>query len=203
MRPVTREWLAGLRQRVAASRRGPGPAGPAGVSLQAAAAVAAERMILGAHLALWIDNELLPLLEERRASSVPEADASPAIVITTSPVGINVVDETFARDEPLRASVREQIVAVTEREYRDWTKASPDPNHLLHLNHWSWVKTSVPAARQGEFTAHPLAAGETFWLHRTGTMGCGAERRFCHLWRWNGATAALVRPFIAERVRRL
>jgi len=203
MRPITREWLAGLRQRVAASRRGPGPAGPAGIALPSAAAVAAERMILGAHLALWIDNDLLPLLEERRASCGPEAEPFPAIVITTSPVGINVVDETFARDEPLRASVREQIVAVTEREYRDWTKANPDPDHLLHLNHWSWVKTSVPAARQGEFAAHPLAAGEAFWLHRTGTTGCGAERRFCHLGRWNGASAALVRPFIAERVRRL
>ena len=203
MRPVTREWLAGLRQRVAASRRGPGPAGPAGVSLQAAAAVAAERMILGAHLGLWIDNDLLPLLEERRASCGPEADAFPAIVITTSPVGINVVDETFARDEPLRASAREQIVAVTEREYRDWTKANPDPNHLLHLNHWSWVKTSVPAARHGEFTAHPLAAGEAFWLHRTGTTGCRAERRFCHLWKWNGTAATLLQPFVAERVRRL
>jgi hypothetical protein len=160
-------------------------------------------MILGAHLALWIVNDLLPLLEERRASSVPEADASPAIVITTSPVGLDVVAETFARDEPLRASVREQIVAVTEREYRDWTKANTDPDHLLHLNHWSWVKTSVPAARHGEFTAHPLALGETYWLHRTGTTGCGAERRFCHLWKWNGTAATLLQPFVAERARRL
>jgi len=86
---------------------------------------------------------------------------------------------------------------------RDWTKANPDPNHLLHLNHWSWVKTSVPAARHGEFTAHPLAAGEAFWLHRTGTTGCGAERRFCHLWKWNGTAATLLQPFVAERARRL
>jgi hypothetical protein len=65
------------------------------------------------------------------------------------------------------------------------------------------VKTSVPAARHDEFAAHPLAAGESFWLHRTGTTGCGAERRFCHLWKWNGTVAALVRPFVSERVRRL
>jgi hypothetical protein len=160
-------------------------------------------MILGAHLALWIDNDLLPLLEERRASSVPEADPSPAIVITTSPVGLDVVAETFARDEPLRASVREQIVGVTEREYRDWTKTLPDLSYRLHVNHWSWVKTSLPAARHGEFAAHPLAAGEAFWLHRTGTTGCGLERRFCHLWRWNGTAATLLQPFVAERARRL
>lgn len=202
MKQATREWLAGLRQRVADSRRGPGPAGPAG-DARSPAATAAERMILAGHLTVWIDNELLALFETRQQSLSPDADPHPAIVITTSPVGIDVVDEALARDEPLMASLREQVMAVTEREYRDWTRSHPDPAHLLHLNHWSWVKTSVPAARHDEFAAHPLAGGESFWLHRTGTTGCGAERRFCHLWKWNGTAAALVRPFVSERVRRL
>ena len=114
-----------------------------------------------------------------------------------------MVDEALARDEPLRASLREQIVAVTEREYRDWAHAHPDPDHQFHVNHWNWVKTSVPAARDGEFAAHPLAAGESYWLHRTGTTGCGAERRMCHLWKWNGTVATLLQPFVTERVRRL
>lgn len=200
MRPITREWLAGLRQRVAASRRGPGPAGPAEGSLPS---TAAERTILAAHLVVWIDNELLSLLQTRQETLPPDADPQPAIVITTSPLGIDVLDDTLMRDEPLVASLREQLVAVTEREYRDWTRSHPDPDHLLHVNHWSWVKTSVPRARHEEFAAYPLAAGESFWLHRTGTTGCGAERRFCHLWKWNGSSPSLVRPFIAERVRRL
>ncbi|NBW96229.1 MAG: hypothetical protein EBR28_05770, partial [Planctomycetia bacterium] len=106
----------------------------------------------------------------------------------------------LARDEPLVATLRDSIVAVTEREYRDWTKARPDPGHLLHVNHWSWVKTAVPDARREEFARYPLAAGEAFWLHRTGTMGCGMERRFCHLWKWNGEAASLVEPFVEERV---
>lgn len=203
MRQETREWLAGLRQRIAATRRGPGPAGPAGVAPAAAAMLAAERMILGAHLALWIDNDLLPLLAERSAGLARDADPEPAIVITTSPVGIGVVDEALARDEPLRASLRERIVAVTEREYRDWAQAAPDPDHRLHVNHWSWVKTSVPRARHDEFAFHPLALGESYWLHRVGTTGCGAERRTCHLWKWNGTVATLLQPFVTERVRRL
>jgi len=203
MNQETREWLAGLRQRIAATRRGPGPAGPAGVAPPAAAMAAAERMILGAHLALWIDNDLLPLLAERGAGLARGADPDPAIVITTSPVGIDVVDEALARDEPLRASLREQVVAVTEREYRDWAQAAPDPDHRLHVNHWSWVKTSVPRARHEEFAAHRLAQGESYWLHRVGTTGCGAERRTCHLWKWNGTVATLLQPFVTERVRRL
>ena len=203
MRQATREWLAGLRRRVAAMRRGPGPAGAAGAAPPSAATVAAERMILGAHLALWIDNELLPLLEERRAMLAHDADPDPAIVITTSSVGIEVVDDAVMRDEPLRSSLRETIVAVEERDYRDWTKACPDPDHRLHVNHWNWVKTSVPAARHGEFMAHPIAAGEAYWLHRTGTTGCGAARRFCHLWKWNGTSATLLQPFVTERARPL
>ena len=202
MKQATREWLAGLRQRVADSRCGPGPAGPAGCAGSPAAA-AAERMILATHLSLWLDHDVPSLMEQRRKACLVDADPYPVIVITTSPVGIAVVDEAIVRGEPVVASVRDQLVAVTEREYRDWTKSHPDPEHLVHLNHWSWVKTSVPAARRDEFAAFPLAAGESFWLHRTGTTGCGPERRFCHLWRWSGTTAVLVRPFIAERVRRL
>lgn len=203
MRPATREWLAGLRQRIAAMRRGPGPAGPAGAASSSAALLAAERMILAAHFSVWIDHDLLPLLETRLAAGGQDADPTPAIVVTTSPAGISVVDDTLARDEPLRASLRERVAAITEREYREWTKARPDPAHLLHVNHWSWVKMRVPEARHGEFAAHPLGAGESYWLHRTGTTGCGAERRHCHLWKWNGAVATLLQPFVAESVQRL
>lgn len=203
MNPASREWLAGLRQRIADERCGPGPAGPTRQPAPTAAAVAAERMILAAHLVVWLENELLTLLDARRAALASSADPYPAIVITTSPVGIDVVADMLARDEPLVATLRDSIVAVTEREYRDWTKEHPDPEHLLHVNHWSWVKTAVPEARRREFSRFPLAAGEAFWLHRTGTMGCGMERRFCHLWKWNGAAASLVEPFVEERVRRL
>jgi hypothetical protein len=65
------------------------------------------------------------------------------------------------------------------------------------------LKTSVPEQRWHEFQQFPLTAGEHYWLHRTGTTGCGRERRHCHLWKWNGATAALLAPFVDEAVRRL
>ena len=203
MNQRSREWLAGLRDHVERARRTAGPAGPTGRSPPSPTEAAAERMILAGSLVVWLENEWPTLLAARREALPPGGDPDPAIVITTSPVGGAVADDTLARHEPLMADLRGQVVAVTEREYRDWTKPHPDPDHLLHVNHWSWVKTAVPAARRQEFARHPLGAGETFWLHRTGTTGCGTERRFCHLWKWNGRAASLIQPFIHEPVRRL
>ena len=190
----SRHWLAGLREAVATARRAAGPAGRLGIS---PSQEAAERTILSAHLVTWLENELPTLLADRVGHD------DPAIVITTSPLGLAVVEATLLRDEPLMRSLRDRVVAVTEREYRAWTKDHPDPDHRLHVNHWSWIKTQVPEARRHEFAAYPLAPGEHHWLHRTGTTGCGRERRFCHLWKWNGTTAALLKPFFPEAVRRL
>ncbi|NDC52847.1 MAG: hypothetical protein EBZ74_00805 [Planctomycetia bacterium] len=203
MRPASREWLAGLRDRVAITRRDPGPAALAGACESTAAEAAAERMILAAHLVVWLENEWPPLLAERLATMPADADPDPAVVVTTSPVGITIVAETLGRDEPLPAGLREAVVAVTEREYRDWARSHPDPRHLLHVNHWTWLKTDVPASRSAEFGRFPLGLGESFWLHRTGTAGCGAERRACGLWKWNGACASLVEARFDERVGRL
>lgn len=194
MSPEARDWLAGLRQHVETLRRGPGPAGRTGI---VPAEQAAERMILSAHLVTWLENELATLLAERPKAS------EPVIVITTSAVGLDVVATLLGRDEPLMQSLRGRVVAVTEGEYRSWTKDHPDPDHRLHVNHWSWIKTSVPEARRHEFRHFPLGPNEHYWLHRTGTTGCGRERRHCHLWKWNGQTAALLKPFIDETVRRL
>jgi hypothetical protein len=195
MIPEAREWLAGLRQHVDESRRVAGPAGHTG--LASAAQEAAERMILSAHLVTWLENELQGLIAER------DAGPEPVLVITTSPAGLRVAEDVLGRADPLMESLRHRAVAVTEQEYRSWTKNHPDPDYQLHINHWSWIKTQVPDARRDEFRGFPIGAGEHYWLHRTGTIGCGRERRYCHLWKWNGSTAALLKPFVAETVRRL
>ena len=72
------------------------------------------------------------------------------------------------------------------------------------MNHWSWIKTEVPKQRWPAFSRHRLGPHESYWLHRTGTSGAGeADARACHLWKWNGATAVLLEPFIDEAVGRL
>ena len=155
-----------------------------------------ERMILSTHLVTWLENDSSLLAERDRG---PE----PALVITTSPIGLAVVADVLGRNEPLMESLRDRVVAVTEPEYRAWTKGHPDLDHRLHVSHWSWIKTRVPEARRDEFRAFPIGPDEHYWLHRTGTTGCGRERRFCHLWKWDGRTAVLLKPFIEENVRRL
>lgn len=201
MNPTTREWLLGLRD-FAAERRDQKPARPPAVD---PAASAAERSILGATLATRLAeiDTIRAARRSRQSVALPDPatdpDADPALVLTTSPVGIDSAEQLLASSGDLAAIVGDRLAAVTELEYRLWCIRHPDEGHLLHVNLWNWVKTRVPRQRWGEFTAHPLRPGESYWLHRTGLAGAGRlDRRDCHLWKWNGRHAALLQPFVAE-----
>jgi hypothetical protein len=195
MQHVTKEWLDGLRERATVE--------PPSMSEHVSAHEAsAERMILAAQLSLWLTG-FDDCLASRRAwldEALPEGDRDPAIVVTTSPVGIAVADELTATGSlPARSLVRE-LVAVTERTYRLWCIAHPDPRHRHHVNVWNWIKKKVPEQRHAEFARHPLRPGEAYWLHRAGIAGAGsADRRDCHLWKWTGQQAVLLEAFITER----
>lgn len=185
MNPSARDWLDGLQQ-FADEFRLQKPLAKAAVR---AAEATAQRAILAVHMATWIESG---------AIRIP---ATHAIAWTTSDLGIDVADELVARHESLAASIRPRLVAVREIEYRMWTKDHPDAGHLLHVNHWSWIKAPVPRQRWHEFRRHPLRDGESYWLHRTGSAGPGSEEsRHAHLWKWTGSQAVLLEPFITERV---
>lgn len=196
MTPATRGWLEGLRDSAMAARRGV-PVPQAGDP----AAMAAERLILAAHAAIWLDTAP-DLLDCRRAwarAAGPGADPEAALVITTSPAGIAVTDEILGRDHPIAREVRPRAVCVTESEYRRWCMRHPDEHHARHVNHWSWIKTRVPRQREAEFARHPLGPGACYWLHRTGTSGAGAaDGRSAHLWKFDGRHATLLEAFVVE-----
>lgn len=186
MTPTAARWLEGLRDFVARYRAGR-PVLPGTTPAQLG-----QRPILATHLATWIDSA---------GVAIPSTHA---IVLTTSDIGIVVAEEFLSRREPLIESVRLRILPVREIEYRLWTKDHPDPDRLLHVNHWSWIKAPVPHQRHAEFCAWPVQPGEDYWLHRTGTSGPGSsECRHGHLWKWNGSHATLLKPFIQERVESL
>lgn len=193
MLPATHAWLDGFRASLEAGRRDPMPAADP-------TAAAAERMILAAHFVTWLDG--LPALDEARcdfAAMYPDADPHPAVVVTTSPVGIPALEEILDAAIPIAREVRPRIVPATEKDYRSWCMRHPDDRHLLHVNHWSWVKTRVPAQRDAEFAAHPRRDGEAYWLHRVGTAGAGRlDGRATHLWKFTGRQAVLLAPFIVE-----
>jgi hypothetical protein len=193
MFPTTRTWLAGLRDFATEHRLRQPLAESTG-----AAARAAERMILAANLATALAG-WETVLAVRRAGE-PEIDPAPAVVITTSPGGIAVAAEQLATGSLPARSLAAHAVAVTELEYRLWCIRHPDDGHRLHVNLWNWIKTSVPPQRHAEFARHPLREGEAYWLHRAGIAGAGsADRRDCHLWKWNGRHASLLEAFVTER----
>jgi len=197
MHRETREWLEGLSSFAAEHRARRKPAEVE----RPAAERAAERAILAAHFVSWLAGmEAWTSARRAFAASRSGADAEPAIVLTTSVVGIEAAADMGAMAGTPAALLRSRFVAVTELEYRLWCIRNPDEAFRLHVNHWNWLKTDVPPQRHAEFAAHPLGAGECYWLHRTGSVGTGeADRRDCHLWKWNGRHAALLQTFVRDR----
>lgn len=188
----TRDWLDGLRDFAAEHRLRKPLVEPA-----EAAERAAERMILAAELATTLGGWEAVLSARRLPAG---GDADPAIVITTSAVGIATVAEQLASGSPLLRALIDRCLAVTELEYRLWCIRRPDEGHKVHVNLWNWIKKRVPSQRQAEFARHPLGPGEDYWLHRAGLAGAGpADRRDCHLWKWNGRHAALLEANVIER----
>lgn len=195
MRQDSRDWLEGLRAFAADVN----PAGPA-----VAAWSAAERAILTTHLVSWFDGIGAWTAARRRfaAELGPAADPDPVVVLTTSPVGIAAVEELGRAGGSMAAVLAPRLTCVTEVVYRRWCIRHPDGSFRHHVNHWSWLKMNVPERRHAEFAHHPLAPGEAYWLHRCGTAGAGdADRRDCHLWKWNGRHVALLQSFIREEAR--
>lgn len=185
MTPSARDWVVGLRAFAENYRQSK----PLADTRSAGRLEAAQRAILAAHLRTWIDGA--------------SAELSPThgIALTTSEIGIAVADEMCGAGDPVAESLRHRLATVREIEYRLWTKDHPDPDHLLHVNHWSWIKTPVPRQRWHEFREFALRDGEQYWLHRTGTAGPGpVTARYAHLWKWTGTQAVLLKPFVREGV---
>jgi len=198
MTPQARAWLDGLRAAAAAARVGSRDED------RPAAAMAAERALLAAHLVAWFDTELPGLLAERAAAATAGGrgdgtviDPDPAIVLTTTETGCEAAAEFFGRNDPFVRQMAERFACVTELEYRRFCMRNPDDDYRLHIAHWSWMKTRVPPQWWPKLAQWPIREDECYWLHRTGTAGAGRERRSSHLWKWNGTTAAILKPFVA------
>lgn len=198
MRPDTLDWLASLRD-FATAQRVNHPLDP---EERPAGERAAERMILAAQLSTWLVaiDEVFASRQARLHEGCPAGDPFPAIVITTSGVGIAVAEELTATGSLPARSIAHEMVAVTERDYRLWCIAHPDDDYGRHITIWNWIKTTVPRQRHAEFARHRLRDGECYWLHRAGIAGAGSvDRRDSHLWKWTGHQAVLLEAFVTER----
>lgn len=195
MRNDTRAWLDGLRDFAAAHASGRPEAGD-----RSPAADLAERSIIAAHLATRL-ADFRDLLDGRRGGAVHDVtDPDPAVVLTTSGPGGDAARAFLESAGPVGGHLAERLVITSELAYRLWSSQHPDPDHRLHVNLWSWVKTRVPPQRDAEFVAYPLRPGERYWLHRTGLTGAGpADHRVCHLWKFDGTRPTLLAAAIVER----
>ncbi len=194
--PAAADWLAGLRAFItqrrhrSASRSAQQPPPPA-------AELAAEAELIAAHLRDW-----LPPLPPLLAGQGRTGDRQPAIAITTSLAGLQAATKIAA--EPQFRELLASCCFVTESEYRFWCKERPDADHRLHINHWAWIKTCVPAARAEEFIAYPLPTGSRHWLFRHGLAGLGsADHHSCSLHAWDGRATRLLAESFREGVRGL
>jgi hypothetical protein len=95
---------------------------------------------------------------------LPHADPDPAIVITTSAVGIAAVEEMLASVPDLAALAGNRIEAVTELEYRLWCIRSPDEGFIHHVNVWNWIKTAIPKQRWAEFSDRIVELARTTFI---------------------------------------
>ena len=160
---------------------------PSGNSANTPAAAIAEGRILAARLSAW-----------RRTVIADAFDARPRlpVVLTTSAVGIDVAADLLATLPPADA---ERFLAVTEKVYRGWCMKSPDDDHRLHRNLWSWLKAPLPAVRRREFARWPIGPDDAYWLHRQGGQDADQAWRTADLYRWDGVEAVLLATDVGEQ----
>ncbi|MFM8284685.1 MAG: hypothetical protein ACKOCW_14145 [Planctomycetaceae bacterium] len=154
--------------------------------------VAAEALthdaILADHLTRWFADTWPLIRAERRVLAVGGSlDPDPVAVVMTNPWGLGatraIVEARPARD----------AVAVTELEFRYWSRQHPDEAHRHHVNHWSWVKRGLPPQRQAEFAWLGAANDAVLWLHRSGTAGAGrCDGLRCAVYSWDGHVGHLL-----------
>ena len=196
MRPAARDWLDGMR-RFSVEHRLSRPKRPEPVPAETGAgppprpassrAFAAQTALLASHAGQWGVPTVIDL-----AAASPDT----AIVFTTSPPGLAVVDDLMGRlvpDSPARVAV------VTEIEYRGWCMRSPDESHTLHAVVWSWIKAPLPPQRRPDFASFPIAADADYWVLRYGHAGGMPPHHSADLYRWDGDEAAILARGIVER----
>jgi hypothetical protein len=120
-------------------------------------------------------------------------EKEPFIVFTSEQPGL-VAAREILEDES------ERIAFLYPTEFVEWNKSHPDENFRWHVHTWSFF-APLDSETKKKATQYPLAAGETYWLHKEGTM-CGPlfGRGGDHLWKWNGNEPELLQECLNQWV---
>lgn len=167
MTPETVAWRSGLVAFLEEERKRPRHHS---VAAPEPAVIAEAQRIVSRSVQKWLGETLARQLIQRhqRAVEIPGLDRDAVILLTTTPLGLEIAERLVSSD--LRG-----IICLLEVEYRRWCRIQPDDEMRHHVTAWNWVKTSLPTVRQNDFPAYPLSPGEQYWLHRTGIAGTTDE----------------------------
>lgn len=189
-------WLVRLRRFLSRSRKKIRPLGKKSPARprQPAQAQDAEEKLLQNQMRTWLGGLEQRLANERRWNGI-----RPAVVITTTPVGIRACESLAWESE--FTTLFESCCYLTEYEYRYWCKEESDLKFQFHINYWAWIKTSVPSARMHEFRTYPIAEDSKYWLLRHGVNGSGEhDYADCQVFAWDGTSAKLLTKHFHEGV---
>jgi len=142
--------------------------------------------IIGGSLIGWLQEYGPRLLQERAVLSDFEGwEKDPFVVFTSEQPGLVAANEILEETPPT-------ITCLYSDEFAEWTKTHPDEGYCWHIHTWSFFM--APDADEIKAAArYPLVEGETYWLHKEGTV-CGPlfGRGGDHLWKWNGEEPKLL-----------
>ena len=189
-------WLARLRNFLVCERKKIRPQGKKSPPRHTPSShsQAAEEELLEAKIRCWLAG-----LEQRLVNVSRWNALRPAVVITTTPVGIRACEKLVGESE--LGAVFDYCCHLTEYEYRYWCKEEADINFQFHINYWAWIKTSVPSTRMHEFRDYPIPEDNQYWLLRHGLNGLGDhDYADCQVYRWDGTATSLLADHFHEGV---
>ena len=120
-------------------------------------------------------------------------EKDPIIVFTSERPGL-VAAREILRKGPAN------IAFLYPDEFTAWLNNHPGPDYLWHIHTWFFfAPVDVETAKKAE--KYLCSEGESFWLHKEGTM-CGQlfGRGGDHLWKWNGREPKLLEECVNQWV---
>ena len=142
--------------------------------------------IIGGSLIGWLQKYGPRFIQERSVlAKLKGWERDPFIVFTSEQPGLIAANEILDGKSF-------QIAFLYPAEFTRVTKIRPDADYQWHVHTWSYF-TTLDADTLQRAAKYPLAPGETYWLHKEGTM-CGQlfGRGGDHLWKWNGKEPELL-----------
>jgi hypothetical protein len=142
--------------------------------------------IIGGCLISWLQEHGPRMIQERAVlSKTQNWEEDPFIVFTSQQPGLAAAQEILE-------DAGESVAFLHPEEFTQWLENHPDPDYVWHVHTWSYF-APVEEDMAEEAKEHPVAEGETLWLHKEGTY-CGTlfGRGGDHLWKWDGKELTLL-----------